>query len=97
MLTPRGFPCLVLNPIRPKLLTPSSPIFIFLFFGLFWIVLVCPTLIVLIVKELHLYCRSYLHSFSTAAVAFSAAFCGKAMGITILSYMDELYTLFQVL
>ncbi|XP_030975282.1 uncharacterized protein LOC115995020 isoform X4 [Quercus lobata] len=40
--------------------------------------------------------RSYLHSFSTAVVAFSAAFCGKAMGITILSYMDELYALFQV-
>ncbi|KAM4118037.1 hypothetical protein ACB094_02G170500 [Castanea mollissima] len=40
--------------------------------------------------------RNYLCSFSTAVVASSAAFCGRAMGITILSYMDELYALFQV-
>jgi hypothetical protein len=48
------------------------------------------------VKELCLYCREYLHSFSTTIVAFTAALSGTATGFTALSYMDELYVLFQV-
>ncbi|XP_042974875.1 uncharacterized protein LOC122306512 isoform X1 [Carya illinoinensis] len=40
--------------------------------------------------------RECVHTFGTAIVAFSAALCGSAMGFSVLSYMDELYVLFQV-
>jgi hypothetical protein len=48
------------------------------------------------VKELCLYCREYLHSFSTTIVTLTAALSGTATGFTALSYMDELSVLFQV-
>ena len=49
------------------------------------------------VNELCLFCREYFHSFSTNVVAFSAALCLTATGLTVLSYMDELYVLSQVI
>lgn len=35
--------------------------------------------------------------FSTTVIAFSAAFSVTASGLSIISYMDELYVLFQVI
>ncbi|PON54074.1 Vacuolar protein sorting-associated protein [Parasponia andersonii] len=40
--------------------------------------------------------REYFHSFSTNIIAFSAALCVTATGLTVLSYMDELFVLSQV-
>lgn len=43
-----------------------------------------------------LFFREYVHSFSTNVIASSAALFGKTEGFTVLSYMDELDVLFQV-
>ncbi|KAJ6288558.1 hypothetical protein OIU76_024527 [Salix suchowensis] len=40
--------------------------------------------------------REFVHMFSTTVIAFSAAFSVTASGLSIISYMDELYVLFQV-
>ncbi|XP_058010533.1 uncharacterized protein LOC110658088 isoform X2 [Hevea brasiliensis] len=37
-----------------------------------------------------------VHSFSTTTISFSTAVCGRATGITFISYMDELQGFFQV-
>ncbi|XP_050206496.1 uncharacterized protein LOC126656072 [Mercurialis annua] len=41
--------------------------------------------------------RERIHSFSSTIIAFSAALCGKAAGFTVISYLDELHALFQVI
>ncbi|KAF2295131.1 hypothetical protein GH714_031629 [Hevea brasiliensis] len=40
--------------------------------------------------------RECVHSFSTTTISFSTAVCGRATGITFISYMDELQGFFQV-
>ncbi|KAF9678408.1 hypothetical protein SADUNF_Sadunf07G0031900 [Salix dunnii] len=40
--------------------------------------------------------REFVHMFSMNVIAFSAAFSVTASGLSIISYMDELYVLFQV-
>ncbi|XP_028760460.1 uncharacterized protein LOC114719165 [Neltuma alba] len=39
--------------------------------------------------------REYMHSLSTTTVAFSAAFTMMAGGLTVLSFLDELYMIYQ--
>ncbi|XP_020537290.1 uncharacterized protein LOC105639629 isoform X2 [Jatropha curcas] len=41
--------------------------------------------------------RECVHSFSSTITAFSAALCGRASGFTVISHMDELHALFQVI
>lgn len=45
----------------------------------------------------YLCCREYVHSLTTTVNAFAAALCGMAGGFTIISFMDEMHALFQVI
>ncbi|GAY42809.1 hypothetical protein CUMW_069730 [Citrus unshiu] len=40
--------------------------------------------------------REYVHSLTTTVNAFAAALCGMAGGFTIISFIDEMHALFQV-
>ncbi|WCJ31023.1 hypothetical protein M5689_012541 [Euphorbia peplus] len=42
------------------------------------------------------FCREAVHTFSSTDIALSSAMCGRATGLTVILYMDEWHTFFQV-